>query len=123
MKASELRIGNYIDLGKVIEITENRVTVLRSEITGLIESYPLLSTNPIPLTHEILEKAGFERDLQFSETFTETYHVNINCHFELIAFDDYFVFHTIAPNLQIKYLHQLQNLYFALTGEELDIKL
>ena len=26
-------------------------------------------------------------------------------------------------NMEIKYLHQLQNLYFALTGEELEVKL
>lgn len=36
--------------------------------------------------------------------------------------DGWFNF-SIDGNIEVKYLHQLQNLYFALTGKELDIKL
>lgn len=70
----------------------------------------------IPLTPELLKRCGFEKginnpdyhDLRFFvlTKIEEGYRLR-NC--------DY-------PGRDIKYLHQLQNLYFALTGEELTIK-
>lgn len=37
--------------------------------------------------------------------------------------DDRLFYDWIDGNIEVKYLHQLQNLYFALTGKELDIRL
>ena len=44
-------------------------------------------------------------------------------HYSLIELDMHFCLKVINGSIQIKYLHQLQNIYFALTGYELEIKI
>lgn len=109
MKASELRIGNYVlHRGKIkatnIEIIDDARVV--SEI--LVEE--------IPLTEEWLVKLGFkENAFGFGLDRFPTYIKGDGDFFEPAHSDDYHF-----PDLE--YVHQLQNLYFALTGEELTIK-
>jgi len=79
------------------------------------------AAEPITITPEILEKAGFKKEDKLNvnaQTWCKfgmgeylTYYFDGFCKFEF----------GIKP--AIKYVHQLQNLYFALTGEELYIKL
>jgi hypothetical protein len=78
---------------------------------------------PIPLTPEVLEKCGFEKDIssQFGG-----YLINI-CEWEKIRIvhSKIIGWHYPLNGYQkpiVNYLHQLQNLYFALTGEELIYK-
>jgi len=115
MKVNELRIGNYVYFhGDVEEI--NMVDGF-----GVIgrEEQPLCSIDefePIPLTEEWLLKFGFEKadEIYFIEfgvysmTIKEyekgKYILNPETHFNYV---------------DIEYVHQLQNLYFALTGKEL----
>ena len=84
-------------------------------------SYNPKLAEPIPLTEEWLVKFGFEEidgfltlDLgSFSGArFIFWYGdvLNLFCKSDMML------------SKQIKYVHQLQNLYFALTGEELTIK-
>lgn len=117
MKASELRLDNWIadkDTGKVFQVyTETFADIENGH----------LSAAPIPLTEEWLIKFGFEVDakdtLRSQRIKIETSYLN--------WYDDgsysigKFPF-TIPLSGPIKYVHQLQNLYFALTGEELTIK-
>jgi len=68
---------------------------------------------PIPLTEEWLLKFGYK-----------LYHdyVWVNDNTDVLGRIDKFkddVARSIYPRLEIKYVHQLQNLYFALTGKEL----
>lgn len=79
--------------------------------------------DPIPLTHEILEKAGFYKSSLGNLTL-------IKLPLEAEIKTDGVTF--FAPCYRcdggtdiakIKYVHQLQNLYFALIGEELTINL
>ena len=83
---------------------------------------------PIPLTPEILQKHGFRyspcgisgadmwQGMAFWNSDVITLRGNIStAKGGILHLAGYF-------NSQIKYLHQLQNLYFALTGEELQIK-
>ena len=87
-----------------------RLTKFVGCLTELVE--------PIPLTKEWLLKFGFK----YKEMYYESEY--------LTALNDCFIvvervtgfFYVDAPNNEIKYVHQLQNLYFALTGEELEIK-
>ena len=71
---------------------------------------------PIPLTEEWLLKFGFDsKTLIFRNgNFTMTWGNG----------GDYIDFQTIAGSymIHVAHVHQLQNLYFALTGEELEIK-
>jgi hypothetical protein len=83
---------------------------------------------PIPLTPEILEKCGFVPFVD-SENIFELETDNNLCYLrkedngfrpaEPVDGDAEF----ITIGIKIQYLHQLQNLYFALTGEELQINL
>ena len=119
MKVSELRIGNLVSGGIVIKIENNNVRVSDNytEWDSICMSKGWLSG--IPLTEEWLVKFGFNKQ---GNVF------NINSYY--CSFDaDHPVWfgeegccmqHTIKEN--IKYVHQLQNLYFALTNEEITIK-
>jgi hypothetical protein len=77
--------------------------------------------NPIPLTPEILEKAGFNMEGKYIW-------LKIDEAFELCTFASgtpgvglYFEGQWLGDTFN--YLHQIQNLFFALTGEELKIEL
>jgi hypothetical protein len=105
MKASELRIGNYVydTLGKVNIIDLEAITYIVKE--------PHNQVKPIPLTEEWLLKLGFKN--------------NRLGLFDVVKVVDDIAYHIyfIKKHLkEIQYVHQLQNLYFALTGEELTIK-
>lgn|SRR5690349_4803511 len=116
----ELRIGNFVlagELGKPYQI------MMGDEIDNS-EYY-----DPIPLTPEILEQCGFT----LSDDNRRTYELEKgNC--KIIVFIDGSITVTDESYLEVhgiciggnektqNYLHQLQNLFFALTGEELKIK-
>lgn len=134
MKASELRIGNLLQKsnGQIFTVSRldntNDVQVL--EERGLLTlGYNLFG---IPLTEENLLKFGFQKEgktiffldigqnLRFCIPIANT---DKKIYFEINQYDwnsmegNYCEFFT-----NCLYVHQLQNLYFALTGEELIIK-
>ena len=83
---------------------------------------------PIPLTPEWLERMGFELNVNTSYSWT----MNPETNEELMQFklNDFLGYHTTdggtfiggTRSCFIKYVHQLQNLYSALTGQELEVK-
>jgi len=120
MKAEELRIGNYV-FGLNMEEPVRRIND-SIEYNYKTEKYELdaidiLCFEPILLTEEWLLKFGF-----YIDSFKNYELGNINIHrltFKLDIFEDD-AWHTIP--VKMKYVHQLQNLYFTLTGEELKLK-
>ena len=133
MKAQELRIGNFImfsDDGTIFtvgSIEENGYTVQNEEGTTWIEAEEF---EPILLTEEWLIKFGFSKR---DNSVSFSYYIGGN----EITHDWLFDLTWLekperigAPNAPfyrngrhtIFYVHQLQNLYFALTGEELTLK-
>jgi hypothetical protein len=133
MKANELRIGNYVydTLGKVNKIDLEAITYIVKE--------PHNQVKPIPLTEEWLEKFGFKAWDDKKTIYTLERHIdkyNNTCfrfwlQLDKLVFD--YIQNEIHPTesifddkniirLEVKYVNQLQNLYFALTGEELIIK-
>ena len=110
MKASELRCGNWVCIHSI-------------ELQMCIDDFNFREDFfiPIPLTDEWLLKFGFK----YVESY-DNYKVKAGDYWNSVKFyegewcynnDDsdsgcYFL-------TTIKYVHQLQNLYFALTGEEL----
>jgi hypothetical protein len=120
MKASELRIGNLVDLGnriaKVIEINHLACVVVDLEETqDTIEDYE--RTKPIPLTEEWLVNFGFDKLPIVFESKKFYLYKQDNSDIWRLNHSG-----TNAHITTLKYVHQLQNLYFALTGEELVVK-
>jgi hypothetical protein len=126
MKANELRIGNLLN--------HNNGSMVGSFIVGLIHLEDIIKENfhareyePIPLTEEWLLKMGF--DISNSSG----YNIKNNGIEIDIWFNDDGLINDIQisstnisgayPNIKhFQYVHQLQNLYFALTNEELTMK-
>lgn len=138
MKAQELRIGNWVLIPNsledeiIIPTIDKRVLAIQRD--GLLihssphesKDYvvPLKHTMPIPLTEDWLKKFGFEKDSHFKNRFSIDIiegeklllilHINIHSkEFEINAGHK-----TLCV---LEYVHQLQNLYHALTGEELTL--
>lgn len=121
MEAKELRIGNYYNHhGEVVIVTP-------IVIKCIYESSEIEWCEPIPLTEEWLKKLGFEEysdalgkhglyDLKPLQGFTYSIHSKK----VIIMQDGNSLSHKL--NKEILYVHQLQNIYFALTGNELTIK-
>lgn len=122
MDAKELRIGNWVMV--VDEDSPVKVTGVWDDAIKYKESGEVAGRlKPIPLTPEILEKAGF----RLGETWY-IHKVYYRGNFEILVNKHEIVYGEKTENgfnsiRQLKSIHQLQNLYFALTGEELEINL
>lgn len=135
MKANELRIGNFVRNNMNGEILI-AIDILCDGInTGKYEGLNYAFIEPIPLTEEWLLKLGFREIKRRTHEFEEIFygksiikdspdHLEMlvvampfnHCHVgEFLIEDDYLM------NIHVNYVHQLQNLYFALTNEELTI--
>jgi len=122
MKPQDLRIGNWVNCitcdGTKQEGIVNEITEIHTRANGW--TY----LEPIPLTEEWLLRFGFEEKIMKTKIIWEyTRHITMKLikgykrngyPFHLLGYK-----HNPHP---IKHVHQLQNLYFALTGEELTIK-
>ena len=129
MQANELRIGNWVNdmVGtplKVVAITEDDRIIYSADGGNYL--FEIKYAKGIPLTPEILERCGFEQTSNFHpEGPTHTLK-----HRNGITFEVCYLYKMVdvVENIgririqNIEHLHQLQNLYFALTGSELEIK-
>jgi hypothetical protein len=122
MNASELRIGNLFLYENCIYIAK----VIRVDfIYGINRNgfapgeFPIEVIKPIPITSEILLACGFENKIRgnyYHKEFTKLY-VNI---------DNSIAIHFGNKNGILKlidYLHELQNIFWILTNQELEIQL
>jgi hypothetical protein len=130
--ANELRVGNWIlirDYPLLVKSISDKVGLGNETTSDFIhDHFDYTDINPIPLTTEILEKCEMVVHPNYSDcwTFIEK-EFNLPATLCLCFCEnrwqaaDQMCNHAIGK--PIKYLHQLQNLYFALTGEELPIDL
>ena len=116
MKANELRIGNYVyddylKKNKQINgIFDNEIWLSEIGEDEFDQRSIIDSINPIPLTEEWLLKFGFKN---LSVGLFELIHNNLIGY--RLSIEGQYGYE------EIKYIHQLQNLYYALIGEELTI--
>lgn len=108
MKANELRIGNYVksndvNMAPYFIVTASFLKQNENEMSWFID--------PIPLTEEWLLKFGFECVYTYDD---HHYYLDSKHGFSLDR-----SFQHLDCEYDIEYVHQLQNLYFALTGKEL----
>lgn len=82
-----------------------------------------IDIKPIPLTEEILLKCGFEitRQTEHPNNIWTVY--GEECKFELEHITSFYLYDNKCFGTKVQYLHQLQNLYFALTNTELTVNL
>ena len=133
MKANELRIGNWIKyedkLVQVVQLSSLMILCQRDENQFLVNCAPKVF-QPIELTEEVLVKIGFgKRNDCYTLSNEYIFFVYYKDSFkqELLASvkrkGKYYYNTNELKNYDIKYLHQLQNAYYCLTGQELNIEL
>lgn len=116
MKANELRIGNLVmydnyNVSVIHGLTDSEygygVSIHYGNCcVGCVEDL----IYPIPLTEEWLLKLGFEKINSTWCSIGNQFRINIDLNIE---------FHLNWLGIKVQYVHQLQNLYFALTGKEM----
>lgn len=130
LTASELRTGNLIQTDyegtmEVVNINSERLEYIDAKKPNYraIGRFELAFVKPIPLTEEWLLKFGFEK---VSRTWRFILPVGI-CELGIRYSSANPSYYSAFINEQfmtreIQYVHQLQNLFFAITNEELIIK-
>lgn len=130
MKPQELRIGNLVEVnGEITEIAAIDCEGWRCKVKGCerVLSAHLMKwedTKPIPLTEEWLVKFGFSiltensAGKQYGYVVDHVFDSNLTLTYWETTKDAGKFF---RGKLEIKLVHQLQNLFFALTGEELEL--
>lgn len=126
----ELRLGNWVyilDIGKCAQIKSiDSEGVTHHVMWGHVYADMI---EPIPLTEEILLKCGFIKDNNGN------YWIDLQTHYlELMSSNVYwYPVYAQTPEMshqdeqrvsinRIQYVHELQNLFFAITGTELELK-
>lgn len=121
IRATELRIGNWVN-----DISGNPTQVRGVGTNGIwiSKSGPATETafKPIPLTEEWLVKFGFE----YRSGWEDSWHKSpiglyFNPYKSGVCLEQIWDKLIESDLVNIQYVHQLQNLYFALTGNELAI--
>ena len=138
ISANELRIGNIVkdadgNICTIRSIDSERSYTYKNVIyigtaSVFIHKYNgttgkwIESLSPIHLTEELLLKCGFTDISSYKD-------------FRLVINEDLYIDVSLRKNvnayvsvseidiINVIYLHQLQNLYFAITGKELEVKL
>lgn len=132
MKANELRIGNWYDHNGIpMQVTPNTIEE--------VWTAERIWCKPIPLTEEWMLKFGFvEKNIgkklpqslyelkylsnEHNPIITSWVSILINVEtWSCVICDEYPDEIGANTKIKIKHVHQLQNLYFALTGEELTV--
>lgn len=115
----ELRIGNYVrpknDNGRESKI--GTVFAINNYLVSVNDNnnpYDYHLLEPIQITKDILSKCNFVKR-EWGDT--------VVYYNPLMELDAYFRLNGVDYNIEVKYLHQLQNLYFDLTGKELEVKM
>ena len=125
MKANELRLKNLIlhdgVAKEVIALADEDIVV--KDFAGKPDSF-----EPIELTEEWLVKFGFRPESTWNKD-EMSFNISLN-NKNAISINPYDCSFCVGANewtewtfpMDIFYVHQLQNLYFALTGEELTLQ-
>lgn len=131
MKENELRIGNWVrDPGgkewfieeweRPGKVAAPAPLLYEDPVFGKQYGHPLTGDveylKPIPLTEEWLLRLGFEQFKDGTKRF-------FNYSFMIQILEDRFAVYVLDRIIKsVIYVHELQNLHFAITGEELKTK-
>lgn len=123
---NELRLGNWMKLKAPMDPAPEYAHVTQVYMSGFSCDYHWTGNwyEPIPLTPEVLEKCGFTEasDTEYGGWISpfvngEAIRIRLSGKSEF-----YYTANKYSNPAYIKSIHQLQNLYYTLTGEELTYK-
>jgi hypothetical protein len=128
--ASDLRKGNWVrsgdSVGRVSQLLSTEVELLiEKDGRGVYENYSYADLEAIRLTPEIITSCGFYKHELFPHR-NAFHHKKFILNINVVGKIHEVSFGLIAENVAIIYqrnlaLHQLQNLYYLLTNEELSV--
>ena len=120
MKTIELRIGNLVinQWGEIDKVETIGKSIIQFENGWSMEE----KVKPIPLNEEWLLKLGFTKEKGMLHGL-DKFKLFLPCINKpvLTYSQGSFSVSDGSFSIQVEYVHQLQNLYYALTGEELTI--
>ena len=131
MKATELRIGNLCYYRIIDSLDERKewdeINTIDVEDISAIQNIKTKEYTPIPITEEWLVRFGFKKHRSDFYIMLDTpdFHLNL-----MISKDGFYPSIEQTPEFasedvqicylnKIEYVHQIQNLFFTLTGKEL----
>lgn len=124
MTTQELRLGNYVlHNGNKCIITAIDYDEVQVDEQGIYMRLPIEDIEPIPLTKKLMTQLGFEEDRIVGFVYSKDSLIHVN-----LAKPDksYKNIHSgwasVTLFIHCKYLHELQNAFYAITGEELEVK-
>ena len=121
LKESDLRIGNFIKVISSTKTFDPFITQAKGcDIVRIEEkSFNYWNYEPVVLNEDWLLKFGFKKTIGTSEcNFTNgSYNIFINSLGEV----NFYFFKESDWYQKLNYVHELQNLYFSLTGSELTV--
>jgi hypothetical protein len=128
MEAKNYRVGNIVEqpsrVGKISEVWQDAV-----RLEGYNNGYDYSHTNPIHLSEKWLNDFGFKKEVLSDDSgYYYTLELNDNkyCDLSISSRDKKgFIEVTLFPYeewFRYRYVHELQNLFFAITGTELELK-
>lgn len=134
LSAKDLKIGNYVNyfgiyLPVYSIIFPQPMEDERFSGKWIVEIFDGASTThcviddlePIPLSEDVLLKLGFENSYRSDYTITMHHKTNDKFGIKINNATGISLVYLGIP-IRVEYIHQLQNLYHALTGEELTFK-
>ena len=119
MKITELRMGNFLESKEENYLFRKGIISVSLSTLSKLNVYGCDILHEIPLTIVFLTENGFikigggyseKTDLSHEYYSKNEVHVRV-CENGKITYQ--------YPNFEIKYVHQMQNIYFSLTGKEL----
>lgn len=128
--SNELRIGNFVNDTRTVGNRCGMPPVFHPKKVKKIDEYDIDYFDPIQLTPEILEKCGFNKDnygvfclVKDGGRYVSGCKILLWVKFvgttlQVCTGEE---FGNLFELCRILYLHQLQNLYFSLTGKELNL--
>lgn len=137
MESKDLRIGNYVIVKSLLTYVNcTRIVEVDAGFISDVDSNELYHSffqecHPIPLTEEWLVNFGFIVGESNCDREAKIYSIQVS-NTDLLYFDDgeWYISHQWDNNHfkntfwnQPKYVHQLQNLYYSLSGEDFDYEI
>lgn len=126
MKSNELRIGNIVFDEHDFPLYVSAIYPAKDGTGYLIEDssenvIPIENTKPIPLTTEILERSGF---INCSEAMFQSKIGTLFLKRPFVEANHFLVKTTSLDKItSIRSLHELQNFFYSITGEEMTVVL